>query len=58
MLQFIVLGQIPGTSVQINFYGFVLVVMCSVFAAAGGLYLQDRRRRENLKQLLIALKYF
>ena len=56
MLQFIVLGQIPGTSVQINFFAFVLVVLCSILAASSGLYLQDRKRREHLKQLLITLK--
>ncbi len=50
MLKFIVLGQIPGTSFQINFYSFTILVGVATILALARLYFYDRRRRA-IKQL-------
>ena len=45
MLKFIVLGQVPGTEIQINFYPFLIIVCVIGIVTLAWLYLYDRRRR-------------
>lgn len=54
MLQLIVLGQIPGTQYQLDFYAFL--ALAGVLAVIGLATLQLAiRRRRVIKQLAISL---
>lgn len=45
MLRFVVLGQVPGTSVQINFYTFLFAVCILGTAILARYYWQTRRQK-------------
>lgn len=54
MLTFIILGIIPGTSIQLNFVDVLLVG--ALLACLGSLYLlRSRIKRRQIQQLSISL---
>lgn len=51
MMEFIVLGQIPGTHIQLTFIGFwVVIIMMTVGATAYVHYVHNTRVRKHLQQ--------
>ena len=45
MLQFIVLGQIPGTHIQLTFSWFSLIILAAILIAAHKFYKQHTQRQ-------------
>lgn len=52
MLQFIVLGYIPGTSIQINFIGYLLGVCLSFAVCSIAWWLSLRMLRSRAKRIV------
>lgn len=52
MLNFIVLGYVPGTSVQLNFVDIVIIVSGLLIVLLSALYLQMRLSRRKFQSTL------
>lgn len=54
MLEFIVLGQVPGTQIQLNFTGVLLIAAVLVFVAKTSVkYYRYHKLREQFEQLAL-----
>jgi hypothetical protein len=53
MQNFIVLGYVPGTTYQINFYGWLLIT-ASVFLAYPSVHITIRYIRKHLSQASVS----
>jgi len=55
MLQFIVLGYVPGTSIQLNFIDYMLVVLLGMLVVACFYFYSIRVTRRLTQQLMLSL---
>lgn len=54
MIEFIILGQVPGTSIQIGFTGFLWIGL--VFATTGWVAIRVARRKRELLRYLYTIE--
>ncbi len=55
MLQFIVLGIVPGTSIQLDFNQILLIALSVLLVVSTASYLQTRLMRRKIKQMMFTL---
>lgn len=58
MLNFIVMGEIPGTEFQLTFYGFLLVIFCIAFVSTIALLIHSmikQLRKRAINYTLISI---